>query len=78
MKLNLHREAEKRKQFYFACIFFNTSQKLVNVFSHTSRKVFVYLFIYLIKQTKDPKVTNMSHSNESVVNTKRTSNIYNI
>ena len=28
--------------------------------------------IYFKKQTKDPKVTNMSHSNESVLNTKRT------
>jgi len=27
---------------------------------------FIY-FIYLIYQTKDPKVTNMSHSNESVL-----------
>ena len=32
-------------------------------------------FIYFIKQTKDPKVANMSHSNESVLNRKKTSKI---
>ena len=28
------------------------------------------LFIYLLQQTKDPKVTNMPHSNESVLTQK--------
>ena len=39
----------------------------------------LFIFIYLIQQTKDPKVTNMSltcYTTISVVNTKRTSKIH--
>jgi len=44
-------------------------------FLYTQCQTYLYItvyFIYLIQQTKDPKVTNMSHSNESVLNTKKT------
>jgi len=36
----------------------------------------IYLFHLFDITEKDPKVTNMSHSNESVVNTKRTKKIH--
>ena len=38
-RLTVYREAEKKNQFSFVCIFFNTWQKTEWIFSHTSRKV---------------------------------------
>jgi len=48
---DLHRDAEKRNQFSFACIFFNTGQKLANFFTYIrlkeSRSI-SYNSVYLI------------------------------
>jgi len=46
----------------------------VPFFVHSLLLIYFY-FIYFIKQTRDPKVANMSHSNELVLNRKRTSKI---
>jgi len=36
---HIHREAEKRNQFSFVCIFFNTWQKVVNVFTYIKESI---------------------------------------
>ena len=47
VRQKIHREAEKRNQFSFVCVSFNTWQKLVKIFTYIKKRI-SYNSIYLI------------------------------